>query len=147
MAYNVDQFRQVIADTLLMYGLHSPEAVALLLGTAAVESDFGTFLRQKHGPAMGAFQMEPATFFDIRDRRFMQYPVLVHCIPEKMIVNLQLATLMARLKYKDAPPALPPANDIEEQGRYWKKWYNSKLGKGQPEDYVVKFNRYVLGKD
>ncbi|KAF0118141.1 MAG: hypothetical protein FD149_866 [Rhodospirillaceae bacterium] len=56
----------VIRPTLLHLGLHSPAAEALLLGTAIQESRLGTYLRQTGGgPALGVYQMEPATHEDI----------------------------------------------------------------------------------
>jgi len=65
MSFNVAQFKTLIERVLseLDPDLASPVAVKLLLGTAAQESRFGTFLHQLGGgPAKGAFQMEPATF-------------------------------------------------------------------------------------
>lgn len=144
MAYNRPQFETLIVRTLVDIKAFSRPAVVLLLGTAAVESDFGTYLWQKgRGPAQGAFQMEPATFHDIVARRNGRYPELLTYQPEEMAWNLRLAIIMARLKYLDCPAALPDADDIEAQAAYWKQWYNSPLGAGKPEHYIEKFKQFV----
>lgn len=146
MAYNRDQFERLIAQTLVDTKTYSRSAVVILLGTSAVESDFGTYLWQKgRGPAQGAFQMEPATFHDIVARRNGRYPELLTYQPEEMAWNLRLAIIMARLKYLDAHPALPDPDDIEAMANYWKTFYNSHLGAGKPEHFIEKYNRFVVG--
>ena len=61
---NLQQFKRLISITLQDIGLHSKNAVTLLLRTAAHESLMGHFMKQVRGPALGSFQMEPATFYD-----------------------------------------------------------------------------------
>ena len=63
--FNKDQFQDLNNRVLSSIGLYSVEAVYLLLGTCAVESNFGTYLKQKNGPALGVFQIEPSTLIDI----------------------------------------------------------------------------------
>ena len=58
---------QVIAPALAKIDLFSPEAVALVLGTACVESQCGEYIKQMgKGPALGIFQIEPATYSGCR---------------------------------------------------------------------------------
>lgn len=61
------QFRQyVIQPVLKSLGLYSPSAENLLALTTAVESHGGHYLHQLgKGPAVGPYQMEPATHDDI----------------------------------------------------------------------------------
>src|SRR3546814_2659167 len=58
-----DLLRHVIRPTLERIGLYSPAAANLLLGTALTESTIGgaTCLVQRGGPALGVYQIEPAT--------------------------------------------------------------------------------------
>ena len=67
MAFNAQQFRNLIIEpTLEAIGMNSTSAVELLLGTMATESWAGTYIKQiKNGPALGVYQMEPATHDDI----------------------------------------------------------------------------------
>ncbi|WP_338332147.1 hypothetical protein [Acetobacter sp. LMG 32666] len=61
---HISQFKLLIIRTTLQeIGLASDAAVNLLLGTALVESGI-YFLRQLRGPALGFWQMEPATHDD-----------------------------------------------------------------------------------
>ena len=46
MALNKNQFKDLIERCLKKTMMHSDAAVALLLGTAAQESAFGTYIRQ-----------------------------------------------------------------------------------------------------
>ena len=58
--------RNLITSVLKELNLHSDNAVNLLMGTAAQESHLGKYRKQiGGGPALGIFQMEPATFNDI----------------------------------------------------------------------------------
>ena len=58
--------RDIIEPVLSRLHAASPAARALLLGTAAQESAMGRYIRQlRGGPALGIFQMEPATHDDI----------------------------------------------------------------------------------
>ena len=56
MSFNSDQFESVIRDALESFDGVIPvsdSAVFLLMGTAAQESSFGTYMRQLNGPARG----------------------------------------------------------------------------------------------
>ena len=56
----------IIKPTLLQIGLFNHTAVNLLLGTCAQESRMGTYVHQLgNGPALGIYQIEPATHNDI----------------------------------------------------------------------------------
>jgi len=152
MSINVKQFRQyVIQDTLKPIGLWSPEAEELLIGTAAHESQLGNFIAQVNGPALGVFQMEPATHDDIqanflkyrRDLFDKAYPEGYERRSSDMITDLQYACVMARLRYYRVKEALPAADDLEGQARYWKQYYNTPLGAGTVEQYINDYHRFV----
>jgi hypothetical protein len=144
MAYDRDQFRDLTERVLKRYNLHSEAAVALLLGTAATESDFGTFLRQKGGgPALGVFQMEPATFLDLKRRYGERFPYLWNYQPFQLETNLELAILTARCKYMDDPAPLPDADNVVGMAKVYKKWFNSVLGKGSVEKFLTDWKRYL----
>lgn len=76
MSFDKNQFRSLILRVLTNVdpALCSDAAVNLLLGTAAQESEFGKYIRQIRGPALGVFQMEPATFDWLRDKYSLKYP-------------------------------------------------------------------------
>lgn len=153
-------------------------ALHLLLGTAAQESHLGEYVKQINGPAMGIYQMEPATYDDILNNYVKYKDVMAARLlalaspfsieaniyssptrgqaiwivnslrsrPGLIISNNLLATAMARIHYLRVKAPIPPEDDIEGLANYWKKYYNTILGKGKPEEFVKNFNRLVLGK-
>lgn len=155
---NVDQLRMyVVRPTLEKFGMHSLAAENLVLGTCATESLMGEYIRQVDGPALGIYQMEPATHHDIYESYLSHRKPLINQImgyfgwqnPPKdseLMNNIAYATLMCRIKYfRDSDP-LPSASDIRGLANYWKRVYNSVLGKGTPDDFINKYNKYVLKK-
>jgi len=141
VAFDRKQFRDLIVRVLDAHGLGGDAAVNLLLGTAAVESRFGTFLRQlSGGPAVGVFQMEPATFNWLRD---LYQHLLGSRHAREMEADLALAIVAARLRYRVVREALPPADNVQAQARYWKRYYNTHRGAGSEADYIRQYRRFV----
>lgn len=151
------QFRQdVIHPVLTQMGLASDAAEELLLGTAVQESLFFKYRRQMgNGPAVSYYQMEPATHNDIWDNYLKYRSELAAKVTAflsspsadkiaELESNDQYATAMARVHYMRVPAALPKQGDVEAQANYWKQYYNTPLGKGQPHEYIEKWHHYVL---
>lgn len=162
MGMNPNQLRGLIRETLEEVGLYSQSAEELLMLTAAVESNMGEYIEQTKGPALGIFQMEPLTHNDIMDRWLQYAPKHVRENVQKFLdkylgevtkqedelalqYNLKYAILLARLKYYTVKAPLPSHNSVEELASYWKKYYNTPLGKGTVAKAIEKYNRYVLG--
>jgi hypothetical protein len=143
MAYDRHQFEALITRTLTEIGLYSPEAVQLLLGTAAKESGFGTYLRQLgKGPALGAFQIEPFTFTDILGRFRSRLPAYyIGSVPAQCEWNLRLSIMIARLKYFSCPGPIPKTT--QGQAEYWDKYYNCNPDYGTVEEYLQAYRKYV----
>jgi hypothetical protein len=133
---------RVVAPALDRLGLGGPAAVNLLTGTALVESRAARLVQMGGGPALGVWQMEPATHdalwqmlgddpahadLETRVRR-----MTCSDIPrvQQMIGNLRYACAMARVKYRFDPEALPDAKDAGGLCAYWKRVYNTALGAG-----------------
>jgi len=126
-------------------------ATELLLGTALQES--GLIYRRQigGGPALGLFQMEPATHDDIW-ANFLHYrPNLAHTL-EALAGAAPLAALletndkyaagMCRVEYLRAgqivgQTPLPEAGDIAAMGAYWKRFYNTARGAGEAAEFVA----------
>jgi hypothetical protein len=153
--FDCKQFAQLIQNTLaeLPANLDSPGAVNLLLGTAAQESGFGTYLAQIRGPALGVFQMEPATETDIWSnwlayrshiKNRLKAVTGVKC-PSRAHLhgNLLYQIVMARLHYLRCPAPLPAADDIAGMADYWKQHYNTPLGRGTVEEFISNYQRHV----
>ena len=48
--------------------------------------------------------------------------------------NIALAVAFCRIHYRRQPGAIPKT--MEGRAKYWKKFYNSELGRGTPEHYM-----------
>ncbi|MFT9016711.1 MAG: hypothetical protein ABF990_13370 [Acetobacter sp.] len=127
----------VVRPTLLRLGLDGPAALNLLTGTALAESGL-VFLRQVSGPALGVFQMEPATHDDCWASFLSAHPALADPVraiagmqaPSAglMVSNLGYACAMARIKYYRAAAPLPQAGRAAGLSAYHKQYYNTMLG-------------------
>ena len=142
----------------------SEEAIELLLMTMAHESLGGKYIVQLNGPALGVFQMEPATHNDIWEN-FLKYhhqlsfDALSFTISdtssedgEEMIGNMYYACAMARLHYYRVKAAIPARKDyIREQlwhralAEYAKEHYNTIEGKATWSDYDRDYNHWKAG--
>lgn len=142
---NVPHFMEyVIRPALRALQLQSTAAEELLLGTALQESRLTYLVQLGNGPALGVFQMEPATHDDIWENFLVYKPALakhlenmsVRRVAKAMPANMLYAAGMCRVHYYRRPEKLPAAGDIEAQAAYWKKHYNTHLGAGTVEEYL-----------
>jgi len=149
MAFDREQFADLVDRTLRRMGpeFAGPDAQALVLGTAAVESDFGTYLRQVGGgPGLGPFSMEGATFRWLSQkymRRFCDEWTWVSLNFSAQEWDLVAAIVFCRLRYWVDSEPIPAAADVEGLARYWKRVYNTELGAGTVGDFTGKFARYT----
>jgi len=145
--------KYVIRPVLKDLGLWSVPAEQLVLGTACQESECGRWLHQLGaGPALGIYQMEPATHNDIWDN-FLEYkPDLVEKLKRfhinlaedtecELMGNLYYATAMCRVNYLRMPGAIP--DYLGGQAQYWKTFWNTELGAGTIQEYIDNWNRFV----
>jgi hypothetical protein len=134
--------------------MYSKAAVELMVFTCAAESNGGTYLKQIKGPAVGIYQMEPATYNDIWARFIRkrgdiglllssQFDVFKLPDETRMIYDLNFATAMARIHYARVPLSLPEAGDDEAIWEYYKKYYNTPAGKAQREECLKKYYDYI----
>lgn len=145
---NKNQLRELIQTTLTYLGPNSQNAIELLMLTAAQESKLGIYIKQIKGPAEGIFQMEPNTEKDIWKNYLSQYPnqylgdKIKALLPSSqpiptvphMRTNLLYQICMARMHYYRVPSPLPDKNDIRGMAKYYKKHYNTYLGKATIEE-------------
>jgi hypothetical protein len=122
-----------------------------VLGTAIQESKLRYLQQLGNGPALGLFQMEPATHDDIH-RNFLAYrPEIMERLralnhvftPAALAGNAWYAAAMCRIHYYRVPDPLPAVGDIKGQAEYWAVHYNTRLGKGTADDYLKAWERYA----
>lgn len=154
-----NELRQyVIRPTLQYLALWSNTAEDLLLGTAIQESHCGYYLTQQQGPALGIYQIEPATHIDLWKNYLNYRPLLASKlkllqspqyflghIHEELITNLAYATAMARVIYYRVKQPLPSENNLAALAQYWKQHYNTPKGKGRASDFISNYQRALHG--
>lgn len=144
----------VIRPTLAAIGLDGLPAEQILLGTAAIESDFVNRQQIGGGPASGLFGMEDATHHDcwvnwLNERPDLARKIVALCPPDVGAVFSQLefndayACAMARVKYERAPGEIP--SDLQGQATYYKRFYNTANGASSVQTYVEKWQLYACG--
>lgn len=140
----------VVRPALLAVGLNTQSRMQMVIGTGAVESGGYNYLDQTTpgpGPAYGFWQMERATHDDLW-MNFINYcaPRLrnslwgmiaggqdLRGLPPPVTTlhhNLLYAAAMCAVHYLRADEKHPGAGDYEAMAAYWKRWYNTPLGKG-----------------
>jgi len=144
----------VIRPVLARLALGGAAAETLLLGTALHESGGLRRLRQAGGgPALGLYQIEPATHADILENFLAFRPDLAARVAglaaqwpgrvEQLATNPAYATAIARIHYRRRPEPLPEAGDIAALGRYWKRHYNTGRGRGTAEAFIESWRRWM----
>jgi len=159
---SVSQMRSLVSDTCSKMGekYASPEAVELVLATGIVESRYEYIRQMGDGPARSFWQVEPASAVDnlmhyLKHRKslmgkcaeasmvdlkhWQNYDELVWAdILEK---NIAAGIIHCRLKYWRVPKKMP--STIEGQAAYWKKYYNTEGGKGDPEHFIESVKKWL----
>lgn len=146
----------VVRPVLAMLKLPCPLAAEkLIMGTGAQESGFEHIRQVGSGPALGLWQMEPATFDDLyyrylRGKTALETAVrsLVPAIPtlapvHQLSGNLYLAAAMCRVHYYSKPFALSGTESVKDLAAIWKRYYNTPLGAGTEEQFINNYRLYV----
>lgn len=134
---------------------YSRDASYLVWGTGAHEGLGFTKRRQMGGgPALGVFQMEPATFQDIITNYLSYRPRIADKVKKvcgindfhvnALLTNDKLAICMCRIKYLRAPGLLP--DTLSGMASYWKRYYNTSEGKGTEEEFIENYIRYSINE-
>ena len=141
---NITQVKTLIIQPmldLLPARWNSQAANNLLAYTFLAESNGGEYIAQLGGgPAIGPFQMEPATHDDCWSN-FLNNQMLLSAVGHnlacggtpgsaQMAGNWSYAAFMARVRYIRSPLTLPVADDAAGIVRYWKVVYNTAGGAG-----------------
>jgi len=151
MSIDATQLKELVIIPTLKY--LSPEialsraAVNLLMMTAAHESRLGSYLAQLGGPALGIYQIEPATDLDIHlnflgyNKRLADKVAMYRPSPEQ---DFGYATAIARVHYYRDSEALPKHDDLIGLANYCKRVWNTEAGKASARDYYSAYQELVL---
>ena len=154
--------RSLIASTCSKLGdkYASKEAVDLVLATGIVESRYEYIRQMGDGPARSFWQVEPASAVDnlahylVHRSRLMQKCAEASLVDVKhwqnydervwadiLEKNIASGIIHCRLKYWRVPKRMP--NTLEGQADYWKKYYNTEGGKGDPEHFIESVKKWL----
>lgn len=166
---NAQQFLDLVVKPALWNlpsNMQGHVAECLLMGTAAQESHLCEYIAQLNGPALGPFQIEPATHKDLyvnylafrpELRRALLHQAHRDCsdpnlervdydrLHDELITNLIYSAMVARLVYYRKPDPLPGSTDPHSLGEFWKEHYNTWQGKGTVDEFVSNYKRLVNG--
>ena len=153
------QIRELIGDTLRKINMYSPEAENLIFGTGLVESNYDYLKQWNNGVARSWWQIEPGmtgaldtivNYLDYRKNLLGKCAVAAKVAPfyfrvgveeeevrDLLEINISYAIIMCRLKYRRVPKKLPKT--VEGMANYWKKYFNSELGKGDPKEFIERY--------
>ncbi|HEV2099317.1 MAG TPA: hypothetical protein VGR45_10370 [Stellaceae bacterium] len=118
---------------------YSLTAADLLMATAAVESCLGSYLMQCGGPAIGVFQIEPASLANLWAKLTPRQLAAMRSIstPQSPVTqiatNLVFAAAICRLFYWHDPMPLPPHTANGLWSMYKPVWNSAAGATTEPE--------------
>lgn len=147
---------KIIQPALVAINSYSLAAEQLVMATGMAESLY-KHTRQiasygppiKYGPARSWFQIEGATHRDIwgsylgssKKQYLLEGLKKISDHPgelEELVNNQTYAAAMCRIYYLRIRAPLPKENDWPGMAQYWKKYYNTAMGKGTVEGFLSK---------
>ena len=145
----IKEIKEIVEYSLYKLDCYSDDALALVVRTGMAESGYRALQGYgKSNPAIGFWQIEPATMYDMM-RNYITYRPQYRKVLEELgmkfkgddiemsvISNMAVQAALCRLHYRRDKYSLPSWDDMEAQGRYWKKVYNTYKGKGTIKHFL-----------
>lgn len=152
---NLSQIKhEVISPALSFVGYNTTASLSLVCGTGNKESGYRTKTQYGGGPAKSWFQIERPTYNDVLNRAVSKRPLLKNKIIEYLngndpsfdllTENDGFAAIVCRLKYLLIPEELPSYDDAASMAKYWKKYYNTYLGKGSVDSETIRLFKEAI---
>ena len=152
----IDEIREIEEYALYKIDCYSDDALALVVRTGMAESGYRAFKGYgKNNPAIGSWQIEPATMYDMM-RNYIIYRAPYRKALEELgmkfkgddieisvMSNMGVQAALCRLHYRRDSKPIPSWDDLESQGKYWKRVYNTIKGRGTVKHFI-KANKDVL---
>ena len=141
-----EDIKKIINWSLNNLDMNSEDASALVYRTGMAESGYRHLSQMGSGPAVGFFQVEPATIDDTWNNYAVYRKPIMDILKDmgfdpnnskiSVMSSIALQAAFCRLKYRRDRLPIPPADDLYAQAAYWKRVYNTELGKGSVEHFV-----------
>ena len=144
----VNEIKEIVEFALYRIDCYSDDALALVVRTGMAESGYRALKGYGEGnPAIGFFQIEPATMNDMIDNyikyrsRYKVDLISLGMNFEKdtiisVMSNIAVQAALCRIHYRRDKHSIPSWDDLEGQAKYWKRVYNTNLGRGTTEHFI-----------
>ena len=156
MGICLDELRLfVVRPTLKQLRAWSPGMEALLLGTAAQESELGFHLKLGRRHGMGIFQILPSTHRQIWDKYLINFPALASKVRglasqrdflqhphAELATNLRYATAIAWLIYRAAGVDSVEIENLPKMAKLWKKHFHHGPS-ASLRDFVTSYSKLI----
>jgi len=149
----IDTLKKIIKWTLEYLDMYSDDAADLIFKTGMAESGYRALEGYGANPAIGFWQVEPATMYDTMENYVNYRKALKAKVYElgydsndaemRLMSNIALQVAFCRLKYRRDRYPLPKSGDVEAQAKYWKRVYNSEKGRGTVEHFIKANNGHT----
>jgi hypothetical protein len=138
-----DTLDKYIIDVCDFIGVNSSNAKLLLMETALAETNYGLTPDLTPNSDYGVFQFTQTGLNAVKrvstERKNavkQKYGIDIDTLtPAKLAYAPLASTICARLYYLTISEAIP--NTLEKRAAYWKKYYNSSLGSGTINGYIM----------
>lgn len=155
---DIVDFRECVVEPVLEYLephiQYSQSAINIILLTTIAESELYKLRQYSGGPARGFIQMEPGTEQSIWDNFLKFRSELKHKIKKlhlstlsreaNLAGNLHYQVAMCRLQYWPVPEKLPTIDDSAGMASYYKRFYNTALGKAKESEIEATYIKYFM---
>lgn len=144
----IKEIKEIAEHALYKLNSYSDDALALVVRTGMAESGYRALKGYGEGnPAIGFWQIEPATLNDMVDNYISYRPhysknliSLGMNFNDDMIIsvisNMAVQAGLCRLHYRRDKDPIPSWDDLEAQAKYWKRVYNTIEGRGTVEHFI-----------
>lgn len=152
--FDITQFRDnIVTPSLELIQMRSECMVELLVFTCAIESAGGTYVKQKNGPALGIYQIEPATFTDLWVNYISRKPDIVNLLslncnvhrmpePHEVMWDLRIASICTALLYR-YKKVTPTQKDEDYLWDLYKTHYNTPGGAAEKDPSLKLYRKFI----
>ena len=145
----INEVKEIVEYALYKLDCYSDDALTLVVRTGMAESGYRALKGYGEGnPAIGFWQIEPATMNDMMRNYIAYRPKYRKTLEElgmqfegddieiSVMSNMAVQAGLCRLHYRRDPKPIPSWDDLEAQGEYWKRVYNTIKGRGTVSHFM-----------
>ena len=149
----------IIRPTLHRLGVYNPIAEQLMLGTAAVQSNMGSYLRSSSG-GIGLFGIQHDRHEELWDsylafdadlaseiRGFASQHEFLKAPDMELACNMRYAATIAWMIYVEAGIDLHKLHTTEDLAKCWYELYSRREAGFSPEDFVMHYEKLFADCD